>query len=144
MPNPIRGEVAVELPDGQRLVLVLDMEALIEAEGAYHAPLKQLMQDAAAGFVGAARALFYGALRAHQPRMLLEDATAIFVEHIDLISERLAEAAELAMPDAADDPPKANGKAVKRKSAGGKARPPGGRSGGNGAARGLIQGNSGA
>jgi hypothetical protein len=140
MANPIKGEVSVDLPGGRKLILVLDMEALIEAEGCYEKPLPQLMADAAAGYVGAARALFYGSLRAHQRSMLLEDATQIFIDNIDLISERLSAAVELAMASAAETP-KPNGK---KRSAGGKARPPGGRSGGNGAAKGLSLGTSGA
>ena len=100
MPNPIKGEVPLKLSDGREFVLVLDMEALVEAETAYRKPLAQLMADASAGFVGASRALLYGAMRAHHPSVTLRDASAMFMQHGEEVSQALSDAAEAAMPEA--------------------------------------------
>src|SRR6478609_4662181 len=98
--NPIKGEVPLRLSDGREFVLVLDFEALVEAEGAYGKPLAQVMADASAGFVGASRALLYGALRAKHPGITLRDASALFLEHADDVSAALEQAATAAFPDA--------------------------------------------
>src|SRR6478609_223027 len=99
--NPIKGEVPLRLSDGREFVLVLDMEALIEAEAAYGKPLGKVMADASAGFVGASRALLYGALKAKQPTISLRDASAIFMANGDAVSDALSRAGEAALPESA-------------------------------------------
>lgn len=98
MPNTIKGEVPLSLSDGRDFVLVLDFEALVEAEGVYGKPLAQVMADAAAGFVGATRALLYGALRAKHPTITPREASALFLEHSDEVSAALEKAGEAAIP----------------------------------------------
>ena len=100
MPKPVKGEVPLSLNDGREFVLVLDFEALVEAESAYGKPLALMMNDAKAGFVGAVRAMLYGALRAHHPDITLREASALFIGHTDEVTAALEGAAEAAMPDA--------------------------------------------
>lgn len=100
MPNPIKGETPLKLNDGRQFTLVLDMEALVQAEGAYGKPLPKMMEDASAGFVGASRALLYGALLAKHPRITLAEATALFMADADAVGEALSEAVERGFPDA--------------------------------------------
>lgn len=112
MPNVLKGEVALDLGEAGSFTLVLDHEALIEAESAYGKPLAHLMADATLGFVGACRSLLYGALRAHHPKVTRKDAAALFLENSDEVSAALAEAAEAAFPKAVEgkddkNPPKA-------------------------------------
>jgi hypothetical protein len=101
MANAIRGEVPLNLSDGRTFTLIMDMEALVEAESAYGKPLQKMMADAAQGFVGASRALLYGALRAKHPDVTLRDASAIFMTDADAAGEALTEAVEKGFPDAA-------------------------------------------
>lgn len=98
MSNPLKGEVELKLGDGREFKLVLDHEALIEAEGLYRKPLPLLMGDAMVGFVGAQRALFYGALRAYHPMVTPKEAGEIFLSHADDVAAALTKAGELAAP----------------------------------------------
>lgn len=120
--NPIKGEVPLKLSDGREFTLVLDFEALVEAEAVYGKPLARVMADASAGFVGASRALLYGALKAKHPATTLRDASALFLGHAGAVSEALESAATAAFPDSAS----AEGNV-------GKPSPPGRRSGRSGA-----------
>jgi hypothetical protein len=101
MPNPLKGETPLKLGAGE-FVLVLDHEALIEAESLYGKPLAMLMADATLGFAGACRALLYGALRAHHPQVTAREASTLFLENSDAVSAALAEAAEAAFPKSAE------------------------------------------
>ncbi len=123
MSNPIRGETPLKLGDGREFTLVLDFEALVEAESAYGKPLAVLMSDAGAGFVGASRALLFGALRTKHPGVSLRDASAILQTDGDTVGTALTLAADAAFPDAG----KAEGKEGKN--------PPGRASGRSGAKR---------
>jgi hypothetical protein len=100
--NPVKGEVGLTLSDGRKLTLVMDMEALVEAESAYGKPMAQVMADASAGFVGASRALLYGALRAKHPDVSLRDASAMFASDADAVGQALTQAVEKGFPDAAN------------------------------------------
>ncbi len=100
MANRIKGEVSLKLEDGREFILVADMEALVEAEGIYGKPLGETMADAARGFVGASRAMLYGALRAKHPDITLREAADMLATDSTEVSERLAEAADKAFPDA--------------------------------------------
>lgn len=77
MPNKLKGEVALTLTDGRCLTLVMDMEALIQAEDAADLPMDQLLSKARRGFIGAQRALLFGALRTHHKQMTMADAADI-------------------------------------------------------------------
>ena len=98
MPNALKGETPLKLADGREFVLVLDHEALIEAESLYRKPLPMLMSDAAQGFAGACRALLYGALRAKHPTVTASEASALFFENMDEAGAALAAAAEAGFP----------------------------------------------
>ena len=117
--NPIRGETPLKLSDGRTMTLVMDMEALVEAETAYGKPLQQMMADASQGFIGASRALLYGALRAKQPGMTLREASALFMTDPDAASEAIAAAVEAGFPDAAGDKKPGNDKRRAGKTSGG-------------------------
>lgn len=99
MANPVRGEAALKLSDGRSLTLIMDMEALVEAESAYGKPMAQMMQDASAGFVGASRALLYGALRAKHPQLQLREASEMFASDGEAVAAAIAEAVEKGFPE---------------------------------------------
>lgn len=119
MTNPVRGEVPLKLKD-RALTLVLDHEALMQAESAFGKPLPMLLAEARLGFQAPVRALLFGALRTHHPEITLAEASAIYLREGDAVAAAL-EAAELA--GLADDP--APGNKV------GGAKPAGGRKGAN-------------
>lgn len=121
MPNPIKGEVPLKLSDGRDFVLVMDFEALVEAESASNLPLPQLMARAGLGFVSAQRTLLYGALRRNHPDLTLEDCSAIMLTEIEKVTEALTKAMEAGFPEAKKSEDKDG------------ANPPGKTSGGNGA-----------
>lgn len=100
MANPVKGEASLKLKDGRQFVIVMDMEALVEAETAYGKPLAQLMADVSGGFVGASRALLYGSLRANHPDVSLRDASGLFMADPDAVSQALNDAVESGFPDA--------------------------------------------
>lgn len=100
MPNPIKGETPLKLNDGREFTLVLDMEALVQAETAYGKPLPKMMADASEGFVGASRALLYGALLTKHPKTTLGEATALFMADAEAVAEALSEAVENGFPEA--------------------------------------------
>lgn len=100
--NPIKGKVPLTLKDGREFTLVLDMEAFVEAETAYGKPMPELMAAANAGFVGASRALLYGALKACHPQITLRDASSLFLTDAEAIGPALDAAAAAAFPDRAE------------------------------------------
>lgn len=109
MANAIKGEVPLVLSDKRQFMLVMDMEALVEAESAYGKPLQKMMADAAQGFVGASRALLYGALRFKHPHLTLRDASDLFVSDADAVGDALSQAVELGFPQAATTSAEGNG-----------------------------------
>lgn len=122
MTNPVKGEVVLTLADGRRFTLVLDMEALVDAETAYGKPMPRMMADAAEGFMGATAALLQGALARHNP-VSRSEALEMLRTDLEAVGTALTKASELAFPE---------------QSAGGKAgaaaaKPGGKRSGRNGA-----------
>lgn len=114
--NMVKGEVPLQLKDGSKFTLIFDMEALIEAEATYGKPMHALVQDATRGFMGAIRAMLYGALRAHHSDVILRDVSVMLAENGDVITEALSKAHEAAMPKSAeaaegnDQPPHPRGK----------------------------------
>jgi hypothetical protein len=125
MANAVRGEVPLKLEDGREFTLVLDFDALVEAEGAYGKPLAQMMGDLSGGFVGSIRAVLWGAMRAKHPDIALRDVSAMVLSNGEAIGTALTAAVEAAFPDAS-----AEGKAPAAKAQRGKA------SGASGAKRG--------
>jgi hypothetical protein len=106
MANPLKGEAMLRLEDGREFRLVLDFEAFVVAEQMYGRPLPSLMADAGAGFVGAIRAMLYGALQQNHRLLTLADATAIFMADGDAVSEALERAGIDAFPkDTGDKEP---------------------------------------
>lgn len=134
MTNALKGEVPLKLNDGTHLTLVFDMEAMIEAEGAYGKPMLTMVGDASVGFIGAIRAMLYGALRAHHSDLSLKDVSEMLRENTEVITDALAKAHDAAMP--ASNGVSAEGKAAPR-------RRPGKISGANGAKRGSPRKPSG-
>lgn len=125
MSNFVKGEIPLRLADGRTFTLVLDFEGLVEAEGAYRQPLDQLMLDANLGFVGAMRALLFGALRAKHPAITLRDASAMFQTSKDEVLAALTAAVAASFPDKEETPEGGDNK-----------NPPGKSSGRSGARRG--------
>lgn len=101
MANPVKGETLLTLADGRQFTIVMDMEALIEAEQAYGKPMAQMMADANRGFISALRALVFGAMRAHHPQVTLAEATAVLMAEQAVVAAALLDAVKLAFPDAA-------------------------------------------
>lgn len=123
MPNKLKGEIPLKLSDGREFVLVAGIEAMIEAEGLYGKPGAQIAADAAAGYMGAIRALFYGMLKRKHPDITPSDAGDLLSNHMDEVGAAMEASTEAASP------PKSEGKEG--------ANPPSGR-------RGKPSGRSGA
>lgn len=102
MSNPLTGAVPLIIEDGREFTLVLDFEALLEAETAYGQPLPKLMSDSVVGFVTALRALLYGALRAHHRAVSFREAGAILKANGDAVRDAITAAAMAGFPDAED------------------------------------------
>lgn len=118
MTNPVIGEALLTLKDKREFTLVLDHEALIAAESAYGKPLAQVLFDADLGFLGAARALLYGALREHHPDLSLKDAGTIFMADGTAVSAALEAASKAAFPDVQEDKKPGKGRPPRGKSDG--------------------------
>jgi hypothetical protein len=116
MANMLKGEVPLAIKDGPQLTLVFDHECMIEAESTYGKPLHVLLKEASAGFIGATRALLYGALRAKHPEITLGEVAELIFAHTGPIGDALAKAVELSMPPAA--PGSTEGKAKPRRRVG--------------------------
>lgn len=99
MPNPLKGETPLRVADGREFTLVLDFEALIQAESVYGKPLGALMAEAGQGFIGASRALLYGALKTKHPAVSLRDAAEMLQTDGDVVSDALTAAADAAFPE---------------------------------------------
>ena len=102
--NPIKGETPLVLSDGREFTLIMDMEALVQAEEAYGKPLRVLMEQAQAEFIGAVRALLYGALRTKHEDLTLRDASEILMADQDAVRNALEEATKRGFPDASAQP----------------------------------------
>lgn len=121
--NSVKGEVPLHLEDGRAFTLLFDMEALIEAEGAYGKPMHVMVKDASSGFMGAIRAMLYGALRAYHSETTLSEVSEMLLSNGEAISAALSKAHEASMPSPTASA-EGNGKAPRR---------PGKTSGANGA-----------
>ena len=136
MTNALKGEVPLVLADGRTLTLVMDFEALIAAEAAYGKPLAVLMVDALGGYVGASRAILFGALRTRHPEITLRAAAEMLASDGAAVEAALDAASAAAFPEAAAEggdeknPPPVHA-------------PRGKRSGGSGAKPGSTQTRSG-
>ena len=129
--NPMLGEAELDLGNGHEFTLVFDYEAMIVAEATYGQPLGVASVHADQGFVGALRAMLFGATRAFHPDLTLAEATDIVFSHAPKVKAALNEAAKNSMPpDAGKD---AEGKE------GDNPPPAGTRSGGNGVKRGSTR-----
>lgn len=99
MANLLKGEVPLFLTDKRAFTLVFDMDALIEAEGAYGKPMHQLAADASAGYMGATRALLFGAMRARHPEVTLKDVAKILEDDLQTVTAGLTAALDRSMPE---------------------------------------------
>ena len=79
MANPLKGEAVLALEDGRKFTLVLDFDGLIEAEQAYGKPLAAVLAEAQQGFMGAMRAVLWGALRRYHPNVAMSEAGEILL-----------------------------------------------------------------
>lgn len=86
------------LADGRELTLEFDLDAFIEAESAYGKPMRALLADAKAGFIGSVRALLYGGLRKHHPEVTPALAGEIAMSRSEAAADALADAIEAAFP----------------------------------------------
>lgn len=125
MTNPVKGEVDLVLSDGRKFTLVLDFEAFVAAEGLHRQPLVTIAVAAASGFIGATRALLFGALRARHPEVTAEEAGAMCLSDTDRVKAALEAADKASYPEPTED--KKRGKAASPRR--------GSSSGGNGAKR---------
>lgn len=100
MANLLKGEVPLVLKDKRAFTLVFDMDALIEAEGAYGKPMHALAADASAGFLGALRAMLYGAMRARHPSVTIAEVSEILREDTHSVTVALTAALDRSMPEA--------------------------------------------
>ena len=127
MANPVKGEVELKT-GGRSLTLIADHAALVKAAQAYTGKTKlaKLMSDIQPALdkdgkikldedgepekdtIPATCALFYGLLDASHPELTLRDATNMLFADIERVSEKIAEALQLAWPDAS---PSAEGNA---------------------------------
>ncbi len=98
MANPVKGEVPLVLKDGRYFSIVLDMEALVEAESAYGKPLGKLMADAAQGFMGATAAVLQGALSRHH-QVTRGEVLAMLGTDQEAVTDALSKAGEAAFPE---------------------------------------------
>lgn len=130
MANATKGEAVLTLPDEREFVLVLDFEALAAAERLYGAPIAQVTIDAGAGFIGALRAMLYGALRKHHAGVTPEEAGRIFSADGRAAQRALEEASKLAYPEPTEGEKSGNAR-------------PGNSSGRNGAKQGSTRKGSG-
>lgn len=96
--NPIKGEAPLILSDGREFTVILDFEALVEAETLYGKPLPVLMAHAASGFVGAVRAMLFGALRARHPDITAVETAEIVMLEMEAVGEALKAATENGFP----------------------------------------------
>ncbi len=133
MPNPLKGEAVLELADGRRFQLVLDMEALLAGEQAYGKPLELLLRDTIVGLVGAHRALLAGAMQRHHADLTLNDLTAMILANRIGVIETLTDLIQKSHPDIVEGDQVGNGSQ----------RPAGTGSGRSGAKRGSTPKNSG-
>ncbi|WP_394658423.1 hypothetical protein [uncultured Novosphingobium sp.] len=98
MANAHKGYVPLKLDGDREFTLVFDHEGLIEAESAYGKPLHQVLADASTGFMGATRALLYGAMRRFHADLTLGDVSTLLFENADAIGAALSQAYDAAMP----------------------------------------------
>lgn len=80
----------LKLADGREYSLLIDYEAMIAAESVYGKPLPKLTADLAAGYVGAVRAMVYGALTAKHPDITPAAATAMLDTDAEAVGTALA------------------------------------------------------
>lgn len=124
MTNPLKGEAALKLGDGREFTLVLDFDGLIAAEQAYAKPMAQMMAEAQGGFMGALRAILWGALRQRHGAVSLSEAGQILLDGGDEAFAALTKAIDASMPAKA-----ANG--AEGEKPGNAAQPPAGNSSGS-------------
>lgn len=74
MANKIKGEVSLAGPAGEPLALVFDWEALVLVEDSRNKSFAEVVEELDAGRLGALGALFWAAMRRHQPATTLGQA----------------------------------------------------------------------
>lgn len=98
MTNPLKGEARLQLNDGRSLALVLDFDGLIAAEQAYGKPLARLMAEAGEGFMGALRAILWGALQRHHADMTMAEVGEIMLGSQQSVMAAVESAIDASMP----------------------------------------------
>jgi hypothetical protein len=125
--NSVKGEVPLKLKDGREFVLVMDFDMRVKVEDLYEKPFAEVAQKAAAGFHGAIRALFWGALQKHHAELTMGDVTALIESHGDELEAAMTRAAGAANGEGKNSPHPPEKPSTKRRA--------GTISGGNGAKR---------
>lgn len=121
MANPIKGELEFAVED-ETYTIVLDANALCEAEAITGLSTPDLINQAGRKFVNAQRALLWGGLRRHHDGLSLADAGDI-IAHLGLagVDDVLGRAIQLAWPEPGSEKEgqEENPQPPTRKSAGG-------------------------
>lgn len=130
MANSLKGETPLTLADGREFTLVLDMEALIGAEGLTGKPLPVVIGQAAEGFWGALAAIAQCAFLRFHPEITREDVLAMMRTDRAALREAITESMKHAFPDAkpakaGDDGKVGNAKTPRGKSSGRSGAKPG-------------------
>lgn len=97
--NPLKGEAQLKLSDGREFTLVLDFNAMVEAESVYGKPLPKLLSDMNSGFMGAFRALLFGTMRRHYPETTAVEASDILMSNMEAVGAALSSATAAAFPN---------------------------------------------
>lgn len=98
--NPVKGEAPLTLNDGREYTLVLDFNAMVEAEAVYGKPLPKLLSDMNSGFIGAFRALLFGTLRRDYPDITAVEASDILMSDLAAVGTALSAVTAAAFPNA--------------------------------------------
>lgn len=101
MTNKVQGVIEAHISEGRTIKLVFDFNTWADAEAETGLKLKQIVEGLKAGSLSAVeqRALFWCAMREHQPEMTLRDAGRVLAE----CAEAMAEAVGASMPPDDDE-----------------------------------------
>ena len=113
MANPVKGEAPLKLADGREFKLVLDMEAMIEAEEVSDRPLPEIMQRAQKGYMGAIATITQAAFLRNHPAIERSDIIAMLQTDQEAVTAAMMQAAKSAFPEPEEED-EGNGKTPPR------------------------------
>jgi hypothetical protein len=115
MPNLARGEASFTTHAGQKLTLVVDFNALAEAEYAVDMGANEILSGLSKGRIKAMRGITLGALARRHPDMTIDDVDELLQgEDAGPLAETLMQAVQAAFPQPSEaateeNPPEALG-----------------------------------